>query len=192
MVVMATSFKRIHANMPHGSQDYCIQCPWPCSRPLSVQSSARYCWTLKASLALSLVASLFLSSGSWYTQDFVCAFWASLVNMGFDSTRDFAPPTILLGLLLWPWMSFFGGIQHSPVDGCLAASGNFGVLAGKDEHTCFYSTIFWQDHFMANRWRNSGNSDRLSFSWAPKSLQMATAAMKFKDVCSLEEKLWQT
>ena len=30
------------------------------------------------------------------------------------------------------------------------------------------------------------------FSWAPKSLQMVTAAMKLKDACSLEEKLWQT
>ena len=28
--------------------------------------------------------------------------------------------------------------------------------------------------------------------WAPKSLQMVTAAMKLKDICSLEEKLWQT
>ena len=28
-----------------------------------------------------------------------------------------------------------------------------------------------------------------SFSWAPKSLQMVTAAMKLKDTCSLEEKL---
>ena len=27
------------------------------------------------------------------------------------------------------------------------------------------------------------------FSWAPKSRQMVTAAMKLKDVCSLEEKL---
>ena len=27
------------------------------------------------------------------------------------------------------------------------------------------------------------------FSWAPKSLQMVTAAMKLKDICSLEEKL---
>ena len=26
---------------------------------------------------------------------------------------------------------------------------------------------------------------------APKSLQMVTAAMKLKDTCSLEEKLWQ-
>ena len=30
------------------------------------------------------------------------------------------------------------------------------------------------------------------FVWAPKSLQMATAATKLKDTCSLEEKLWQT
>ena len=27
------------------------------------------------------------------------------------------------------------------------------------------------------------------YSWAPKSLQMVTAAMKSKDACSLEEKL---
>ena len=40
---------------------------------------------------------------------------------------------------------------------------------------------------MANRWGNNANSDRLFF-WAPKSLQMVTAAMKLKDTCSLEEK----
>ena len=28
------------------------------------------------------------------------------------------------------------------------------------------------------------------FFWAPKSLQMVSAAMKFKDSCSSEEKLW--
>ena len=28
------------------------------------------------------------------------------------------------------------------------------------------------------------------FSWAPKSLQMVTAALKLKDACSLEENLW--
>ena len=44
-------------------------------------------------------------------------------------------------------------------------------------------------HFMANRWRNNGNSEILYFGGAPKSLQMMTAAMKFKDACSLEEKL---
>ena len=30
------------------------------------------------------------------------------------------------------------------------------------------------------------------FSWAPKSQQMVTAVMNFKNACSLEEKLWQT
>ena len=33
---------------------------------------------------------------------------------------------------------------------------------------------------MANRWGHSGNSERLYFWGAPKSLQMVIAAMKFK------------
>ena len=45
----------------------------------------------------------------------------------------------------------------------------------------------WSHHFMANKWGKNGNSDRLLF-WAPKSLQMVSAAMKLKDTCSLEEK----
>ena len=44
-------------------------------------------------------------------------------------------------------------------------------------------------HFMANRWGNNGNSERLYFWGAPKSLQMVTAAVKLKDACSLGEKL---
>ena len=47
-------------------------------------------------------------------------------------------------------------------------------------------------HFMAYRWGNNWNSDRLLFSWAPKSLWTEIAAMKLKDACSLEEKQWQT
>ena len=52
--------------------------------------------------------------------------------------------------------------------------------------------IMVQSHrFMASRWGNNGNSEKL-FSWAPKSLQMVSAAMKLKDAYSLEEKLWPT
>ena len=40
-------------------------------------------------------------------------------------------------------------------------------------------------------WQIDGESDRLFFG-APKSLQMVTAAMKLKDSCPLEEKLWPT
>ena len=39
------------------------------------------------------------------------------------------------------------------------------------------------------KWGNSGNSVRLYFGGAPKSLQMVTAAMKLKDAYSLEGKL---
>ena len=34
--------------------------------------------------------------------------------------------------------------------------------------------------------------DFIFFFWAPKSLQLVTAAMKLKDVYSLEGKLWST
>ena len=74
---------------------------------------------------------------------FVLALQVSLVGMGFDSKRNFSPCTILLGLLLAPGcrVSFFGGIQHSLVDGCSAVICNFGVLTGENEHTSFYSAI---------------------------------------------------
>ena len=65
--------------------------------------------------------------------------------IGFDSKLDFIPPPILFGLLLCPWtwniFFFFGGIQHSPVNGCSATSCNFGVLTGEDEDMSFYSVI---------------------------------------------------
>ena len=45
----------------------------------------------------------------------------------------------------------------------------------------------WSQHFMANRWRNNRNSERLYWGGAPRSLQIVTVAMKLKDPCSLEE-----
>ena len=45
----------------------------------------------------------------------------------------------------------------------------------------------WQKK-MGKQWKQW----QILFSWAPKSLQMVTAAMKLKDACSLEGKLWQT
>ena len=47
----------------------------------------------------------------------------------------------------------------------------------------------WSHHFMGNRWGNSGNSVRLYFGGAPKSLQMVIAAMNLKGAYSLEGKL---
>ena len=45
--------------------------------------------------------------------------------------------------------------------------------------------ISWQMEKQWKQWQTL-------FSWAPKSLWMVTAAMKLKDACSLEEKLWTT
>ena len=39
-------------------------------------------------------------------------------------------------------------------------------------------------------WQIDGETVADFFFWAPKSLQMVTAAMKLKDVYSLERKLW--
>ena len=47
----------------------------------------------------------------------------------------------------------------------------------KIQHSKSEDYGIWFHHFMANRWGNIGNSDRL-FLEAPKSLQMVIAAMK--------------
>ena len=44
-------------------------------------------------------------------------------------------------------------------------------------------------HFMASRSGKSRSNGRFFFPWASKSLQIVTAVMKLKDVCSLEGKL---
>ena len=41
-------------------------------------------------------------------------------------------------------------------------------------------------------WQIDGEQWQTLFSWSPKSLQMVTEAVKLKDACSLEEKLWPT
>ena len=43
-----------------------------------------------------------------------------------------------------------------------------------------------------NSWQIDGETVADSIFWAPKSLQMVTAAMKLKDAYSLEGKLWPT
>ena len=58
----------------------------------------------------------------------------------------------------------------------------------KTQHSENEDHGIWSHHFMANRWENNGNSDRL-FSWGSKSLWTVTKPMKLKVTCSLEEKL---
>ena len=48
------------------------------------------------------------------------------------------------------------------------------------------SIVSWQ--IEGEKWKQW----QIFFSWASKSLWTVTAAMKLKDTCSLEGKLWQT
>ena len=115
--------------------------------------SSGHCWPVppqetfkhsKASLAQSLVKVTASFPLSWCTQGFVCTHWASLAGLRFDFKCDSALllPCRGFSFALGFGVSFFGGIQHPPVEGCSAASCESGVLTGEDEHTSFYSVIW--------------------------------------------------
>ena len=90
--------------------------PCPHSSPLLTHTSSgdtqtQFCLSLWVLVCTRLVWTL----------------WVSLVGMGFDSKPDFAPPTILLGLLLcsWAWSITSQSLQH-----CAAAAPAPIVLLG--------------------------------------------------------------
>ena len=92
--LMATSSKRAYASH---RQVCCTQ------RTLSLwQTTANPCLHGRRSNTV-LSQPLW---GPWVLvcKRFVCVLWASPAGIGFDSKCEFAPPTILLGLLLCPWM----------------------------------------------------------------------------------------
>ena len=96
----------------------------------------------QAGLAQSPVGALLFCPRSWCTQSCVCALPGSLAGMGFDF--NVTAPLLLsdccFAFVLGHGESFFGRFQHPPVNGCSAASCNFGVIA-EDECTSFFSTI---------------------------------------------------
>ena len=141
--LMATSFRRTYA-VCCASQDFCCQNFCPCSRPLLTHNSIGNPHS-KAGLAQSLVGVTAPFPQSLYRQGFVCALQESLARM-----------SLILNMIVFLLFSccgfpfalghgvsflFFGGFQHSPVNGSSAASCNFSVLTGEDEHMSFYSAM---------------------------------------------------
>ena len=133
------------------SQVCCSQSPCPHSRPLLTCASAGDTQTLKSGSG-SVSCGV---PGSWCTQGFFWTLQESLVDTGVDSKCN-------LPLLLSCWgfsfalkhvESVFGGIQHFPVNGCSAASGNIGVLTEEDELTSFYSAILFYTEAYMQRWK---------------------------------------
>ena len=128
--LMATSSKRAYA-IP-----YCTQSPCPHSSPLLMCASSK---DTQTQFCLSLCGV----SGSWCTQgifessEHLWQVWGLILN----AISPLLPSCWVFSFALGCRVSFFGGIQHSPVDSCSAAICNFGVLTGEDEHISFYSAI---------------------------------------------------
>ena len=76
--------------------------------------------------------------------------------------------------------------------GKMDQTGQLLLELGKDAFSFFLSFFFFFTMIYITPWQIDGETVetvRLYFFWAPKSLQMVTAAMKLKDAYSLEEKL---
>ena len=118
------------------TQVCCTQGPGPCSSPLLTRTSAG---DIQTQFCLGLCGV----SGSWCTQglfepsEHLWRVWGLSLNMILSLLPSCWGFSFALGSRIY----FFGGILHSPVNGCSAVSCNFGVLSGEDEHTCFCSPI---------------------------------------------------
>ena len=118
------------------TQVYYTQSPCPCGSPLLTHTSTG---DTQTQFCLSLCGV----SGSWCPQalfeptEHLWQVWGLTLNMILPLLPSCRGFSFALGCGL----SFFGGIQHSPIYGCSAASCNFGVLAGEDDCTLFYSVI---------------------------------------------------
>jgi len=104
--------------------------------PMHTQETLKHS---KGGLAQSLVEVTAPFPEFWCTRGFVCAcrVWSLILNL----IMPLLPFCWDFSFALGHGVSFFGGIQHSPVDGCCATSWDFGVLTGEDEHMSFYSAI---------------------------------------------------
>ena len=118
------------------TQFCCTQSPCPCGRPLLTRTSTE---DTQTQFWLSLCGF----SGSWRAQgllepsEHLWQVWGLILN----AISPLLPSCWGFSFALGCGVSFFGGIQHSPVESCSAVSCNSEVLAGEDERTSFYSAI---------------------------------------------------
>ena len=145
---MATSSKRAYVTC-WASQVCCSQNSCPCSRPLLSRATTGDTQTLKGRFYSMSVGSLDPgahkvlfepSEHLWWVWDFDSnAISPLLPSWGFSFARGCG-------------LSIFGVSQRSPVDGCSAASCNFGVLR-EDECLSFYSAVW-----VSNGWGCDDNT----------------------------------
>ena len=108
------------------AQVYCTQSPCPCGRLLLTHTSAGDSQTLKGRSGSDSVGSpdahKFLFAPS------KCLWW--VWHLILNTILPLLQSCWSFSFALVYGVSFFGGIQHSPVNACSAVSCDFGVLAG--------------------------------------------------------------
>ena len=120
------------------TQVYCTQSPSPCGRPLLTHTPSEDTQTLKGRFGSVSVGCPGAHKVFFEPSKHLWWVWGLSLNV----ILPLLPSCWGFSFAPWHGISFFGGIQCSPVDGCSAASCNFGVLSGEDECTSFYSTVF--------------------------------------------------
>ena len=143
---MVTFYKRAYPTH-YMTQIWCSQSPYPHSRSLLTHASTGDTQTLKGRSGSLSVGSLGpgVHKVLFEPSEHLWWVWGFILNVILPLLPSCWGFSFALGCGFF--FFFFGGIQHSPVDGCSAVSCNFGVLSGEDEHTSLYSTILLgQEH----------------------------------------------
>ena len=135
--LMVTSSKRTYTTR-HASQVCCSQSPCPWSRSLLTHVLAGDTQILKGRSGSVSVGPLGpgVHKALFEPSKHLWCIWGLILNVISPLLPSFWGFSFALGSGVY----IFGGIQHSPVDSCSAASCNFGVLT-EDEHTSFYSAL---------------------------------------------------
>ena len=135
---MAASSKRTYATLG-ASKVCCSQSSCPYYRPLLTRTSAGETQTLKGMSGSVSMGSLGPVAHKVLFELLECL-WC-IQGLILNMISSLLPFCCGFSFVLGHGISFFGGIQHSPVDGCSATSCSFGVLAGEDDGTSFYFAI---------------------------------------------------
>ena len=136
--LMVTSSKRGYATCCV-TQVCWMQSPCPCGRPLLTCTSTGDTQTLKGRFGSVSAGSLGPGAHKvlFEPSKYLWRVWDLILNMISPLLPSFWGFSFSLG----HGLSFFGGIQHCPVDGCSAVSCTFGVLSREEECTSFRSTV---------------------------------------------------
>ena len=135
------------------TQVCCTQSPCPSSRPLltaTAGTSAGDIQTLKGKSGLISAGSPGMHKVLFEPSERLWWVWGLILKEISPLLASCWGFSFALGCGL----SFFGGIQHSPTDGCSEVSCNFGVLSGEDEHMSFYSVFLISVSYTLNKYFN--------------------------------------